>query len=315
MSESPLLIHIGYPKTASSWLQADIFSNQSTGFCVPWENQDGLCHAATDFFVNCDIFSPTAAQEFFQPGLETAKQQQLTPVLSNEFLSGCAFFTHYNYHQSLPQEIAERLKSVFPNAKILIMIREQKSMLISAYRQMLIMGNSLTIEEFINTGDKDITKHPTVGNLENLKFDQLVQKYQEVFGRENLLVLPLEMLTKDKKVFFHQLYTFAETPEQEIKNEESKNVGLKGGRLELLRKMNLYLFYGKNNPNLRQTLFKVNYKMSGIIEPFIPKNINESIERKLKTFVKDTVGDYYQQSNQKTSKLIGIDLSKLGYNC
>jgi len=312
MSDSPLLIHIGYPKTASSWLQADIFANHSTGFCVPWVNQQGLCHAASDLFINCDVFSQTAASEFFLPGLEIAAKQQLTPVLSNEFLSGGFFFTPPNYHPSLPGEIATRLHSVFPSAKILIVIREQKAMLISAYRQMLIMGHSLSIAEFINTGDKKIT-HPTVGNLVNLKFDEIIEKYQEVFTPNNVLVLPLEILIKDKNLFFNNIYNFLQIPAQEIKNEEAKNVGLKGGRLALLRMLNYPISFTRNIPILSSNIFIANYKIAQLLEPFVPQKINEAVETEIKTFVKDAVGDYYRESNQKTSQLIGIDLAKLGY--
>ncbi|ELR98387.1 hypothetical protein [Gloeocapsa sp. PCC 73106] len=317
MSDSSLLIHIGYPKTASSWLQADVFLDKTTGFCVPWEHQDGLCHHASDLFINCDVFSQSAALEFFQPGLISANQNQLIPVLSNEFLSGCFFFTPPNYSPSLPGEIAERLKSTFKSAKILIMIREQQSMLLSAYRQMLIMGNSLTIEEFINTGEngKDITKHPSVGNLENLKFDQLIAKYYDVFGQDKTLVLPMEYLKKDMNLFFKTLYDFIQIPTQLINNQDSKNVGLTGGRLAILRQLNKTISLTQNNPKMRENLFKINYKVAQVLDPVIPKKINESVETKLKQFIQKTVGNYYQESNQKTSKLIGIDLAKLKYPC
>ncbi|TVQ44351.1 MAG: hypothetical protein EA365_10240 [Gloeocapsa sp. DLM2.Bin57] len=314
MSDLPLLIHIGYPKTASSWLQADIFNNQNTGFCVPWLNQEGLCNKATDLFINCDVFSQTAAADFFLPPLTTI-DEQLIPVLSNEFLSGCFFFTPPNYTPSLPREIPERLHCVFPNAKVLIMIREQKSMLVSAYRQMLIMGHSLTIEEFINTGDKNITKHPTVGNLENLKFDELIEKYQQVFTPENVLVLPLEILIKDKSIFFKNIYNFLKISEREINNEETKNVGLKGGKLTILRILNSPISLLRNNSYLSSLIFRINYKLAEVADPFIPKKIHDSVEKKVKNYVKETVGTYYQESNQKTSQIIGIDLAKLGYTC
>lgn len=317
MSESSFLIHIGYPKTASSWLQADIFLNEATGFCVPWKNQHGLCHQASDLFVLCDTFDQNAATEFFQPGIAIADQQNLTPVLSNEFLSGCFFFTPPNYRPSLPKEIAARLKSTFPQAKVLIVIREQKSMLISAYRQMLLMGNSLTIEEFINTGKngKDITKHPSIGNLDNLRFDELIADYQNLFGPENILVIPFEFLRKDQVEFFNKIYQFVGNQLQEINSNNYKNVGLKGGRLALLRNLNKTIPLSRNNRKLRQKIFSFNYKIAQLAAPIFPEQFNESIETKLKTYVEDTVGDYYQTSNQNTSKLIGIDLSQFKYPC
>ena len=31
-----LLIHIGYHKTGSTWLQQRVFDNADIGYCVPW---------------------------------------------------------------------------------------------------------------------------------------------------------------------------------------------------------------------------------------------------------------------------------------
>jgi hypothetical protein len=174
------------------------------------------------------------------------------------------------------------------------------------------MGHSLSIAEFINTGDKKIT-HPTVGNLVNLKFDEIIEKYQEVFSANNVLVLPLETLIKDKDLFFNNIYSFLEIPPRKINNEESKNVGLKGGRLALLRLLNYPISFTRNVPILSSQIFKSNYKIAQLLEPFVPQKINEAVETEIKTFIQDTVGDYYRESNQKTSQLIGIDLAKLGY--
>jgi len=74
MSDSPLLIHIGYPKTASSWLQADIFANHSTGFCVPWVNQQGLCHAASDLFINIKTFIKDTVGDYYQESNQKTSQ-------------------------------------------------------------------------------------------------------------------------------------------------------------------------------------------------------------------------------------------------
>lgn len=313
MNDSNLLIHIGYPKTASTWLQSDIFLDNNTGFSVPWPHQDGLCEKATDLFITNTNFSHTEVQKFFMPGINNALENGLFPVLSNEFLSACFFYTPKNYHLFFPQEIAERLKLTFPNAKVLIMIREQKSMLLSAYKQMLIMRHTLGIEKFINVGDKDIVTHPSIGNLENLKFDILIEKYQSLFGKDNVLVLPLEKLKKDEHIFWQSLYKFLDLPFKKINITSTKNVALKGSRLVVLRELNKLTL--RNKPeSVPKKILKINHKTAQILDNFIPQKFSKSIETNWKEFIKTTVGDYYQESNKRTSMLTNNNLVDLGYD-
>ena len=56
------------------------------------------------------------------------KDEAKVPVISHERLSG---YPHSGGHDS--KEIAHRLAAVFPNAKVVIVIREQKSMILSNY--------------------------------------------------------------------------------------------------------------------------------------------------------------------------------------
>jgi len=42
MSDYQLLIHIGYPKAASTWLQYEIFSQEQAGFMSPWGPYQGF---------------------------------------------------------------------------------------------------------------------------------------------------------------------------------------------------------------------------------------------------------------------------------
>lgn len=36
MKKFQLLVHIGYPKTASTWLQPTVFNEAKAGFISPW---------------------------------------------------------------------------------------------------------------------------------------------------------------------------------------------------------------------------------------------------------------------------------------
>ena len=48
MNDTPILVHLGYHKTATTWLQSAIFSEERLGFVSPWGPQAGV---AVDEFV------------------------------------------------------------------------------------------------------------------------------------------------------------------------------------------------------------------------------------------------------------------------
>ena len=47
----PVLIHIGFHKTASTWLQRAIFDNSEYGFAAPWSREQTIKD-----FVKADVF-------------------------------------------------------------------------------------------------------------------------------------------------------------------------------------------------------------------------------------------------------------------
>jgi hypothetical protein len=75
-------------------------------------------------------FDAAAVRGEFEPLLEEAKAADLTPVVSTGYLSG------HTFSGGLRQQgDRERLWQVFPEARILIVIREQRSVIVSTYKQ------------------------------------------------------------------------------------------------------------------------------------------------------------------------------------
>ena len=62
-------------------------------------------------------------------------------------LAGQAFSGGYD-----TKEIADRLKAVFPDGRIVVVVREQRSMIVSTYKQYLKAGGPSGIEAFLQPG-------------------------------------------------------------------------------------------------------------------------------------------------------------------
>ncbi|MEQ8464912.1 sulfotransferase domain-containing protein [Coleofasciculus sp. E1-EBD-02] len=305
MSNTRILIHIGYPKCASSWLQQVMFADKQTGFLAYWGAKSKI---AKKQFVNSSdsSFDADTLRRTFKSGLQEATQQNLIPVLSNEHLSGDLM------RKSWKKEVADRIYKTFPEARILVIIREQKSILLSAYGQCIKFGMTPTIEEFfgtIPTDKKPANDSNPIFKLDFVKYDSLIEHYQNVFGQENVLVMPFELLKKDQQSFAQNILNFSGSIGNLPEKEVIKNPGYRGGKLVVKRQLN-FLF-----PLYNRMGMHITGKLSAAADKLIPASIHERIENQWKQFIDQRVGDSFRQSNQPTSSLIGINLADFGYEC
>jgi hypothetical protein len=305
MASTRPLIHIGYPKTASTWLQQVVFLNENTGFYAPW---GAPAESVRKQFFNSDGFHVSAetARSQLEPGLIEAIKQSLIPVFSNEMLTGFP-----STGRGWSKEIVHRIHDIFPEGKVFIVIREQKSMLLSSYRQHLMMGGTLSINDFIVIEKTPRSlKHSCC--VDFFYYDKIIDYYRNVFGRDNVLVLPFELFKQNKQIFCEKLLSFAEANGKVDYSQSPKNVGTQGGKLSVLRPLNS-VFNIWFSPFHKPTI-PLRHKMAAGIALLIPETIHEGIENRLRQFIAQNVGDLYRLSNQKTSQLIGINLADLGYD-
>jgi len=307
-----LLIHIGYPKTGSSWLQKYIFNNESLGLSAPWGREKQAPEALTHFIYPDDLsFSPSKVSSYFLPTIESTIARELVPVFSHEYLSVRIAAISY------PRLVADRLATVFPQAKILMFIREQKSMLLSTYQEYIKNQGIQTLEEAL-----DENNYP-YGNIAALrpslyKYDLLISYYQHLFGRDNVLVIPFEMFKMNNLEVVGQILDFVGTEYnrdslEKIEKERSLNPSYELGGLPIRRKISQIV--GQldiDNSRRNQKIIFLN-RVNKVINKLLPESLHQQQKKYLKQVIDDNIKDIYQESNRKTSELIGIDLAEFGY--
>ena len=199
-----MLIHIGYHKTGTTWLQDHVFNNPSKGFVSRWTVQSG---EAIEYFVlkHPLRYDPNEVRLAFQKSYGDASD--VCPVISHEDLCGYPNSGRFN---SVGFNICERMHQAFPDAKVLIVVREQKSMLLSLYREYIRADGEASIEGFLGTG-QERTGYPPVCRLDRLEYHLLVSRYIELFGRDKVLVLPYEFLCRRTTWFEQQIHDFCGT--------------------------------------------------------------------------------------------------------
>jgi hypothetical protein len=151
------LIHIGYHKTGSTWLQKHLFDCPERGFFrlsgkEISKNHIGLRPATRfarrfvfepgDRLYSLNEFSPDRMRELLG---ECKVLDSAIPVLSDERLSG-----HPETGGFDSQDICDRLSQVFDSPKIFIVIREQKSLIASCYLDFLLKGGTSSLKEYMD---------------------------------------------------------------------------------------------------------------------------------------------------------------------
>ena len=300
-----LLIHIGYHKTGTSWLQDQLFANTSAGYYSVGGRQPA--EAIQQFVIPSPFrFDLQIARSAFEAEIDKGANQGLVPVISHEGLSGNPIEGRYD-----SCIVADRLQEAFPDARILIGIREQKAMIFSAYRQYVRRDGTRSLTEFIGRGNER-TGYAPIFRLDFLEFHLLIEYYQRLF--RHVLVLPLELLTTDPAEYVCRIAAFAGERTCYSPSTERSNVGWSGLTLEVRRKLNA--FFPRDKLGGRQSLgYRVSRSACAAIDKVVPDWAHQRLERRWKRQIAERVGEMYRDSNQRTSQLIGIDLSDFGYPC
>lgn len=180
----PLLIHVGYHKTATTWMQRRLFL-PALGYQQIMDHEEVFAH-----FVRPHGFAyDAAAAALAVTRAVAAAPQDVVPVISSEILCGHPF---YGAREST--EVAQRLHAAAPHARILISIREQVGAISSTYMQFLQRGGELTPQAFF--AEAPVVGYPAFSHA-HFRYDRFLRLYADLFGAENVLVCNQEQLVKD----------------------------------------------------------------------------------------------------------------------
>ncbi len=305
------LLHIGYHKTGTSWLQRYLFATPATGFAP-----SGSEHEAQRKLVRPhDLeFDPRTAHAFYRPQFERIATEGLVPVISAERLCGDMLF---GAHDSA--RLAERLAATFPDGRVLIVIREQRRILLSNYQEYVGSGGLLPLDRYLNMPKRS---HPWPCDLRHFAYDRLISHYHRLLGVPNVLVLPYELFRSDPADFVRRITAFAgATPKpgaiEALPFDVVVNRSWPAQTIAVKRHAN-HILRGRLNPwapisdrtklgrRLTLLLVRGSRRLPGQVERRTGSAMMETI--------RSVVGERYGASNVGTSELIGIDLGRYGYD-
>lgn len=303
------VFHIGFHKTGTSYLQVEIFEKYHDVFYRIRQRD------IFDFLIYPDPleFSSAGSQSFVNEHVEKASLNNQIPVFSNERLSGALHFGGFD-----SVEIANRIKHCSPQGKIIIGIREQAEMIYSAYSQYVRAIGSYSLKEYLIPPGK---KNKTLFHMSYLEYHRLLKLYIDLFGRENVLILPYEFLKSNRIEYLKSVLNFLDI--DYLKSTVSEREGivvnrsLKPSVLSIKKRINPFIL--QNHMHVGSRFYK-NYLsflyrgMAWIINEMPTKTLDQQIKKKQIKLIREVIGNKYVKSNLETAKITGIDLGSLGYN-
>lgn len=309
-------VHVGYQKTGSTWLQLMLFPH------VPDAEFLGKRHPSSapwvlklrDLLLNQPSlkFSADHLRQLLAENLAGVAPAKLR-IFSDEALVG-------NWRQGSPdaKRNADRIRAVFGQAKILMVIRSQPKILESIYKTFLNWGGLLTFETFLK--GESFAQVPF--NLDHVEYASVAEYYVSLFGAPNVRIIPQELLAADSQRFADEICEFLAIQRLPLNQNRRKpaNTSFTARYCRYKRLVN-FVTRSKFNPDAFFPNYKdVRHPLGRLLHPEASAKALASLEEKLgggRTLMTEklepAICDYYRESNQRLQRLVSHDLAHYGY--
>ncbi len=314
------IIHIGMPKAASTSLQQNFFARLPfINFTGGAENYNSTSNCAFIKTVHDDelYFDTDKIREEITRDYDPA----LPIVLSKEFACG----TFLPLSRGIPQSrttIAKRFKALFPDAKILLIIRNQLKLQKSLYSEFykhesrFLNSRMVSFNKWMELNIK-LESEGKQNVYHFADYYSLITLYKSLF--DDVKVVVFEEMTKDMHGFLeNDLCPFIGIDSNEampyyidsIKNSRHTKSGVWAENIT--RKTINFLQNNLGNPQKKIPIEK-RKKFMQKVHRFNASIPFGKINPKYLEKHKDFLTNYYAKGNRKVSEIIGIDLGKYGY--
>lgn len=298
-----VIIHTGYFKTGTTWFQQVYFPKTSN---IVFSNP---ANSSLDdnLIINRPFdFSSANVRDRIDELLPNTDGKTL--VLSRERLSGHPFTGGYD-----AKIIADRLNQTYPEATIVLFIREQKNAIISTYKEYVKRGGIAPFEKWIYTHERTIPSF----QLDYFNYHKHIEYYISLFGKSKVKIYAYEDFKNDPESF---LQDFAKDLNLQVDlsqfNFRKKvNKGFSTKSLKLLRWSNKFSKNKNLNPypaiKIPFLRFMVT-KLCKLLDGLFYKGMNSSF---LTSKIATDLDHRFAESNAKLNQLLDIDIESKGYVC
>jgi hypothetical protein len=196
-----IALHLGYHKTATTWLQREILPRHPELRAFVSGSPHGSPFLDEIIGRSDRDFDASRARERFEARVaELDVPAGGTVVVSAERLSGHAATGGYDTFR-----IARRLHEVVPEARVFFAVREQVAMIESEYRQLVLEGSPARLDALLARRPSWVAVGFDLGHYE---YDRLADEYARHFGAASVRVFSFEAIGADQAGFLAELAGF-----------------------------------------------------------------------------------------------------------
>jgi hypothetical protein len=304
----PDVLHIGFSKCASTFLQAffqghpDVFLVNQSHYLAPFELSE--YPDRKDEYL--ERFSGAMTTQVRLESDEHIVLPLFHPVL------GAAATTLESV-----EEVSQRIKSIAPDAKIVIVIRNQCGMLVSRYSEFVICGGTKTFDEFVS---EFLNCSVDGENYFQNYYAQILQVFENDFSTHNVLLLLQENLRGNEEATIRQLSEFLGIEERRpySRGVISRRVGLSKLGIKVVRALNRVLVkkpkqsYHEAEVRIPFLLYKIILRVIRLTDYYLPKVIKGDKDAILTDELRQRIKDEFADDNAVLAERLGVDLSRLG---
>ncbi|MFA7586314.1 MAG: hypothetical protein WCY11_08995 [Novosphingobium sp.] len=301
------IVHIGYHKTATTWLQECVFPSATSHV---WTARAVTQQA----FLRAPGLHFDAGEARRVLGLDGEPARAL--LLSEENLSG--YLHNAGLHGLLAPEMARRIHATMPGAQIVITIRNQQDICRAAYAQYVSGGGTWGPGRYFDTASKvrgALTrpwKAPAFG-FEHFEFDRLIGWYDNLFGREQVHVYPYEWLSDRAALLARMQADLGLELAYDVKADKRANPSLGPVAQTVLRGVNLFTRQSVINKDVLVDLPGGQFLRHGVKAALAAVPGMNRQAATLPASIRARIAAHYPESNRRLLALRDLPLAELGY--
>lgn len=228
------IFHIGYHKTATTWFQKSVWP------------------AATSH----EFIERKRARSAFldDPGLCFDHERALATLQrhgSNRAIAICeenlsGYIHNGGLHGLMGPEVARRIHRLFPNAQIVMFIRNQPDIIRATYCQYVSGGGTHGVSRYLfsHRFAHGALRYPYKApgfSLAHFEFDRLIAFYDDLFGQENVHVYLFEELQRDPSALLARMERDLGVEfDHGAISQAGRNISMGRAALFLMRGVNLF---------------------------------------------------------------------------
>jgi len=309
------VLHIGFPKTASTYLQTVVFPEHPE-ISFSWREHKHVFFDLRDYGFGFDKSAFIARLN--DTTHDSTNEDCKVRMFSAEALSGDA------YSGLGGRMIIDLLADLLPDAKVMVMIREQRSYVASVWNAYVMEGGTLGIKGFLTQHaspaisfniPRGIDQRECYANIyEKLRYDRFVRYGREIFGENRFGVFFFEDLRRDPEIFFNNVFSFIGVDPGHRPRVAASNVSFVDPWRTIFQ---VFCRFCQTQHNESGILPYRIYHQARLLTqglsyrfPIMKRTSTRAVERHLPEWARVQ----WRESNRQLAKMTGRDVGELGYD-